>query len=285
MNVLTRWPMLLTIFGLIILPTMIQDSKAQTCRGRQCRGNGGNGGGTGDVGRGRGNGRGTGDVGRGNGHNDRRPRTNHRRTQPSRHVGHIPHTRWNTNSHNRHHNRYRHRPNWNRTNYVYRRHTHRNHTGYRNHTVRYTSPRSYHYTIPYQYIYWNTWLRYRVTWNDGYYWNSYPYFVYNGYRHRYSHMDICNYELVDGYTNTVQRSYPGYSCNTGYDLCANLRDSLNWQTTGYRYFCSEKFSFDSNYNYNWNYNNDFYYDLGNTGPDDYYYNDGSDYNYNDNYYN
>jgi hypothetical protein len=269
MNNLTKWLMTFTVFGLVILPTIAEDANAQRCRGTQCRGQGGST--RGD--------RGQGSSTRGDRGQARRPRTDYRRSQPVRNVGHIPHSRWNSNRQNNRHNSYRHRPNWNRRNYVYRRHNHINHTGYRNHQRRYSSPRQYHYSVPYQFIYWNTWLRYRVTWNDGFYWNNYPFFVYNGYRHRYSHMDTCNYELVDGYTNNVQRSYPGYSCNTGYDLCANLRDSLNWQSTGYRYFCSEKFSYDSSHSYNWNYNTDFYSDLGDTSSNN------DDYNYNNNYYN
>lgn len=148
--------------------------------------------------------------------------------------------------------------------------------------------RDYHYSIPYRYIYWNTWVRYRTDYVNGYYWyNDYPYFVYNGYRHRYSHMDTCNYELVDGYTNTTYRTFPGYTCTTGYDLCSNLRDSMNWQSTGYRYFCSERFDYDSSYSYSWNYDDDFYSDLGDNYYDDYdYYDDYYDDNdYYDDYYN
>ncbi len=100
-----------------------------------------------------------------------------------------------------------------------------------------------------------------MTWNDGYYWDNYPFFVYNGYRHRYSHLDVCNYDLVDGDTNSVYRSYSEYTCSVAYDLCADLRDSLNWSSTDYRYFCSERFSYDTSYTYPWNYDEDFYNDL------------------------
>jgi hypothetical protein len=131
----------------------------------------------------------------------------------------------------------------------YSRHHHVPHRSHRAHNRRYNNPRSYHYTIPYRYIYSNRWIRFSVTWNNGYYWNDYPYYVYNGYRHRYSNYDICNYELVNSLTNEVVRSYPSMTCNYGYDLCSSLRDDLNYDYGSYRFFCSERYSRDYDYNY------------------------------------
>ena len=93
------------------------------------------------------------------------------------------------------------------------------------------------------YVYAQKWLRVTLALANGYhYFNNYPYFVYNGYRHRYSNYDTCNYELVDAYTNTVHRTYHSYSCSVGYDLCADLRDDLNEYEWDNRYFCAEKYN-------------------------------------------
>ena len=120
-----------------------------------------------------------------------------------------------------------------------------------------------------------------VSWDNGYrYYDDYPWYIYNGYRHRYSDYDTCNYELVDGHTNSVVETFPSYSCRIGYDRCSDRRDDLNFYENNYRYFCSEKFEYDSNYNYNYNYDEDFYHDLGE--PDNYveerddYYDDNDD---------
>ena len=123
-------------------------------------------------------------------------------------------------------------------------------------------PFSFYRTIPYRYIYWNNWLRYRIAQNDGYYWyNEYPYFVYNGYMHRYSNQDVCNYELVDGYNNQTVRTFHNQLCNVAYDRCSTLRDDRNYQSGQYRFFCSERVTV-GNENYNWNTSDDFYSDLG-----------------------
>lgn len=120
------------------------------------------------------------------------------------------------------------------------------HTPYRDHVRhnrRWYNTRDYHRTIRPIYVYNNRWLRVRVTYNDGYWYGSdYPYFIYNGYRHRYSSFDTCNYELVDSYSDSVQRTFYSYSCSTGYDLCADLRDDLNYYENNYRYFCAERYN-------------------------------------------
>jgi hypothetical protein len=133
------------------------------------------------------------------------------------------------------------------------------------HTVRWPSTRSWCYTLPYRFLYWDSWVRYRtpdVSWSDGYRsWNNYPYYNYNGYIHRYSNVDSCDYELVDGQTNQVVQQFHGQTCNQGYDYCAQTRDDYNRSSNDYRYFCSERFDRDPSYNYQWNTNEDFYYDV------------------------
>jgi hypothetical protein len=173
--------------------------------------------------------------------------------------------RWNT-----YHNRYGSREGWNfGRDYRYSRY---NHSPYRNiprgHYT-YHSPRDFFRTVPYRNIYWNHWLRWRVNYANGYYWsNDYPWFVYNGFQHRYSDQDVCNYELVDGRANQTMDTFYGQYCNVGYDRCAQARDNANYQAGEYRYFCSEKV--EEGEDYNWDYNDDFYSDVGNDQP---YYND------------
>ena len=178
---------------------------------------------------------------------------------------------WDRDRSSRMHRRLRHRPRWNTPNYVYRRYTHSpyRYDSYRSYT-RYYTLGDYFRTLPYRYIYWNHWVRYRSTMNDGFQWhNGYPYYVYNGYQHRYSDNDRCNYELVDGYNNTTVRSYASsYSCKSSYDRCANDRDSYNYSTHDYRYFCSERLDRDYGYDSNYNYDDDFYSDIY---DDTYYY--------------
>lgn len=77
---------------------------------------------------------------------------------------------------------------------------------------------------------------------------NYPYYVYNGYRHRYSSNDYCNYQLVDSNNHSVVQTYWNQTCNTGYDSCSYERDRLNSQMNDYRYFCSETYR-DYGYDY------------------------------------
>ncbi|OIQ16189.1 MAG: hypothetical protein BM556_16145 [Bacteriovorax sp. MedPE-SWde] len=154
-----------------------------------------------------------------------------------------------------------------RTDRAYRTYRHRPNRAYRNHNRRFRNSRDYHRTINRQYVYRNNWLRVSVGYDNGYrYYNDYPFFVYNGYRHRYSHVDTCNYELVDSYTGQIERRFHTYTCSTGYDLCANKRDDLNEYEWDNRYFCAEKYS------------NGFDDSFGDT-----YYEDDS-YSYNSSYY-
>lgn len=136
------------------------------------------------------------------------------------------------------------------------------------HSIRYYSPYDYYRNIPYRYVYWDSWIRWGVSYNDGFfYMDSYPYFVYNGYRHRYSQIDTCDYELVDGWDNRTVATFHGRSCNQGYDMCADQRDEMNYRAYDSRYFCAERL--DNSRSYNWDYNNDFYSDLDYYDP--YYY--------------
>lgn len=150
--------------------------------------------------------------------------------------------------------------------YVY--YHHNPYYGSIHHSVRYYNPYDYYSRIPYRYVYWDSWVRWGVSYNDGFFYiESYPYFVYNGYRHRYSPVDTCDYELVDGYDNRAVATFHGRSCQSGYDMCANERDERNYRSYDHRYFCAERL--DNSRSYNWNYNDDFYSDLDYYDP--YYY--------------
>ncbi|MBL6990425.1 MAG: hypothetical protein ISR65_11630 [Bacteriovoracaceae bacterium] len=110
---------------------------------------------------------------------------------------------------------------------------------------RFKKPHLYHVGVPRRYIAQRRWVRYILDLIDGYhYYDGYPYFVYNGYRHRYSDLDYCNYDLVDSNNYSVRRSYTDYTCNMGYDLCSDRRDDLNDLSGQYRFFCSERLSDD-----------------------------------------
>ncbi|MFG1481774.1 hypothetical protein ABMA79_09165 [Halobacteriovorax sp. HFRX-2_2] len=126
---------------------------------------------------------------------------------------------------------------------AYRRYRHTPNRDYVRHNRRWTTARDYHRTVRPIYVYNNRWLRVSVSYVDGYYWDyDYPYFIYNGYRHRYSAYDTCNYELVDSWSDSVERTFYSFSCSTGYDLCADLRDELNDYEYDYRYFCAERYN-------------------------------------------
>lgn len=91
---------------------------------------------------------------------------------------------------------------------------------------------------------------------------NYPYYVYNGYRYRYSTSDYCNYQLVDSNNHQVVQTYWNQLCNTGYDSCSYERDRLNSQMNDYRYFCSETWR-----DYGYDYSTPSYED-SNYGSDD-----------------
>jgi hypothetical protein len=163
------------------------------------------------------------------------------------------------------HRYYTHRPFWWLPSYTYSYSYHSPWYDIPHHPVRWYTTRQWCYTLPYRFLYWDSWVRYRIpdiSWVNGYrYHNDYPYYVNNGYMHRYSTVDTCDYELVDGTSNQVVQTFHGITCNQGYDRCAQYRDEWNQQVGDYQYFCSEKFDRDPSYNYNWNTNEDFYYDV------------------------
>lgn len=118
-------------------------------------------------------------------------------------------------------------------NYVQRRQYLRS-INYYNHVVRYNR----------NYVR-NNWIFYPQSYSNGYYViEQYPYFVYNGYRHRYSMSDSCDYQLVDSISNQVVQNFYGM-CARSYDNCANERDWKNNYEYSNRYFCAE--TFRSNY--------------------------------------
>ncbi len=71
--------------------------------------------------------------------------------------------------------------------------------------------------------------------------NGYPYYSFNGYLHRYSAIERCNYQLVNGYNHKVKETYWDYTCQEGYNLCAVKRDRLNRRARSFKYFCAETF--------------------------------------------
>lgn len=78
--------------------------------------------------------------------------------------------------------------------------------------------------------------------------NNYPYYIYNGYQHRYSTLDTCSYQLVDQYNHNIVRTYWNQSCYSGYNSCSIDRDNRNEMEWENRYFCAETFR-DQNYDY------------------------------------
>jgi len=71
--------------------------------------------------------------------------------------------------------------------------------------------------------------------------DGYPYWVMNGYMHRYSSTDSCNYQLIDKYSMRVVESYWNKTCSVGYDKCSELRSNLNYLENSYRFTCAETF--------------------------------------------
>jgi hypothetical protein len=108
--------------------------------------------------------------------------------------------------------------------------------------------------------------------------NQYPYYIHNGYRHRYSTLDNCNYQLVNKNNHNVVRTYWNQTCTSGYNRCALDRDRRNEQEWSNKFFCAETFrknsydfsapTYGSNYEYDDNLNNysseDSYYNSSNT---------------------
>lgn|GEM_PF-3742991 len=124
----------------------------------------------------------------------------------------------------------------------YRSSRHRPYRGFRT-SRRFYGNRGFYNWLPYRYIYLNRWVRYNNNcYNGSFYNNGYSWYCNNGYLHRYSYQDSCNYYLVDLKTNKVVESFGQYACNTGYDLCADMRNNMNAQAGDNRYFCSEQYS-------------------------------------------
>ncbi len=109
----------------------------------------------------------------------------------------------------------------------------------------YSSPFSYHSGIDSGLIYNSSWIMEPVgyQYSSGFScFNNYPYYVHNGYRYRYSPVDICNYELVDvkDETPVVVKTFYAMECNKAFDACAQKRDELNEDESSQRYICMEK---------------------------------------------
>ncbi len=109
-----------------------------------------------------------------------------------------------------------------------------------NRTIVYGSPRAYYRHVSQRHIFYR-WIQEPVVfeYNDGY-WDidNYPYYVYHGYRYRYSPVEMCKYDLVDGNDYTTVRTYE-QACTGGYDACAIERDTMNHTIGMERYFCAE----------------------------------------------
>ncbi len=118
--------------------------------------------------------------------------------------------------------------------------------------VTYSSPQKYHYYVPPRYIYRGLWIRYYIDLPNGYvFYNGYPYYVYHNYLYRYSVEDPGSFDLVDSWTDETYATFYGESLKESYDRCADLRDMLNSEYGEERYFCAERFEYDSNYKYGW----------------------------------
>jgi|GEM_PF-3770432 len=112
------------------------------------------------------------------------------------------------------------------------------------HYMRFSTPRDF-----YTYVYENSPNDLYVHWvfspskkENGYsIVNDYPYYSFNGYKHRYSSTDRCNYQLVDSHKHEVIKSSWNERCNRAYDKCAAERDDLNAREGEFKYFCAETF--------------------------------------------
>lgn len=117
---------------------------------------------------------------------------------------------------------------------------------YRHLNRRFRAPRSYFGFLRNNYsnFFHRNWILFPTARGNGFFLNNnYPYFVFNGYQHRYSAYDRCNYELVDGYSNLRVQPFFNQFCNIGYNQCAILRDNLNHAEFSNRYYCAESYRF------------------------------------------
>jgi hypothetical protein len=104
--------------------------------------------------------------------------------------------------------------------------------------IRYAYPRDYYRLVNRRFIY-RSWLQEPVYWHYGNgYWDidGYPYYVYRGYRYRYSPVELCQYELVDGNNYSVVKTYSQAACSVAFDKCAVDRDAMNRTVAMERYF-------------------------------------------------
>ena len=113
-----------------------------------------------------------------------------------------------------------------------------------NHRRAYSTPFQYYNQVNNTYraaLYMN-WILYPATGVNGYtVVNNYPYYIYNGYRHRYSSFETCNYQLFDKNNHQVIQTFWNNNCANGYNFCANMRDNMNEQLWENRYECAETF--------------------------------------------
>lgn len=133
----------------------------------------------------------------------------------------------------------------------YRVFAHRRYNSFNNCTYstgRYNAPRDYHSRVDSRMIFSpvkNAWIMEPVayTYDSGYHCiNNYPYYVHNGYRYRYSPVDLCNYELVNLEHDNVKvvKTFYQVACNVAFDQCAAKRDQLNKKERNQQYICMEK---------------------------------------------
>jgi len=107
--------------------------------------------------------------------------------------------------------------------------------------VRFSNPREYHSRVNRRHIY-RSWIQEPVmySYTDGY-WDidGQPYYVHRGFRYRYSPVEMCQYQLVDGEDYSVVKDYGLKSCSESYDECAVERDVFNSEVGMDRFFCAE----------------------------------------------
>lgn len=96
--------------------------------------------------------------------------------------------------------------------------------------------------------FYRNWILYPSARPNGYHINdNYPYYVFNGYQHRYSQTDYCDYQLVDSASDMVVRDFNSNICSYAYDDCARERYLQNQYEYADRYFCAE--TYQDNYGY------------------------------------
>ena len=90
--------------------------------------------------------------------------------------------------------------------------------------------------------------------------NGYPYWLHNGFMHRYSNVDLCNYQLIEESRRQiinydrwgrahrrvvpirqVVRNIPTSTCLAGFQACHQLLYSYPWKRWNSRYFCAETY--------------------------------------------